>query len=142
MSSPTFRASDLAQFTGSECWYRHPLYPSITYTDGAQYVAEAGGANWLLDAIVSHQHDVRVRHEPFQVWTLRVAPDRSAVLTCEDGDHGMVAGQAIAFTDFPLPEITLWLQNDVIFLPSEYWAFSLEGAYSGGMRPFAVLSMN
>lgn len=54
MSSPTLRASDLVQFTGSECWYRHPLYPSITYTDGAQYVAEAGGANWLLDAIVSH----------------------------------------------------------------------------------------
>lgn len=57
MSSPTLRASDLAQFTGSECWYRHPLYPSITYTDAAQYVAEAGGAYWLLDAIVSHQHD-------------------------------------------------------------------------------------
>lgn len=120
MSSPTLRASDLAHFTGSECWYRHPLYPSITYTDGAQYMAEAGGAYWLLDAIVSHQHDPRVRNEPFQVWTLRVAPDRSALLTCEDRDHGLVASQSIAFTDFPLPEITLWLQNDVIFLPSEY----------------------
>lgn len=120
MSSPTLRASDLAHFTGSECWYRHPLCPSITYTDGAQYVAEAGGAYWLLDAIVSHQHDARVRSQPFQVWTLRVAQDRSAVLTCEDGDHGLVAKQAIALTDFPLSEITLWLQNDVIFLPSEY----------------------
>lgn len=120
MSSLTLCASDLAQFTGSECWYRHPLYPSITYTDGAQYVAEAGGAYWLLDAIVSHQHEPRVRSQEFQVWTLRVAQDRSAVLTCEDGDHGLVASQAIAFTDFPLPEITLWLQNDVILLPSEY----------------------
>lgn len=120
MSSPTLRASDLAQFTGSACWYRHPLYPSITYTDGAQYVAEAGGAYWLLDAIVSHQHEPRVRSREFQVWTLRVAQDRSAVLTWEDGDHGVLASQAIAFTDFPLPEITLWLQNDVIFLPSEY----------------------
>ena len=120
MSSPTLRASDLAQFTGSECWYRHPLYPSISYTDGAQYVAEAGGAYWLLDAIVSHQHDPRVRNEPFQVWTLRVAQDRSAMLTCEDGDGAAVASQAVAFTDFPLSEITLWLQNEVIFLPSEY----------------------
>jgi hypothetical protein len=120
MSSPTLRVSDLAQFTGSECWYRHPLYPSITYTDGAQYVAEAGGAYWLLDAIVSHQHHARVRSEPFQVWTLKVAQDRSAVLTCEDGDHALMASQSIAFTDFPLTEITLWLQNDVIFLPSEY----------------------
>lgn len=120
MSSPTLRASDLAQFTGSECWYRHPLYPSITYTDGAQYVAEAGGAYWLLDAIVSHQNDACVRSQEFQVWTLKVAHDRSAVLTCEDGDHALVARQAIAFTDFPLSEITLWLQNNVIFLPSEY----------------------
>jgi hypothetical protein len=32
----------------------------------------------------------------------------------------LVARQAIAFTEFPLSEITLWLQNDVIFLPSEY----------------------
>ncbi len=79
MSSKTLRASDLAQFTGSECWYRHPLNRSITYTDGAQYVAEAGGAYWLLDAIVSHQHDARVRAEPFQVWTLKVAADRSAI---------------------------------------------------------------
>lgn len=120
MSSKTLRASDLAQFTGSECWHRHPLSPSITYTDGAQYVAEAGGAYWLLDAIVSHQHGARVRREEFQVWTLKVAENRSAVLSCEDGDHKHVTSQTIEFTDFPLPEITLWLQNDVIFLPSEY----------------------
>jgi hypothetical protein len=48
---------------------------------------------------------------------LRLLP---AALTCEDGDHGIVASQAIAFTDFSLPEIMLWLQNDVTFLPSEY----------------------
>ena len=120
MSSKPLRASDLLSFTGSEHWYRHPLWPSITYTDGAYYVAEAGGAYWLLDAIVSHQHDPRVRAEPFQVWILKVGEDRSAVLTCEDGDHTCVTSQVISFTDFPLPEITLWLQNNVIFLPSEY----------------------
>lgn len=120
MSSQTLRASDLAHFTGSEHWYHHPLRPSITYTDGAHYVAEAGGAYWLLDAIVSHQHDAQVRATAFQVWTLKVSADRTALLTCEDGDHGLVTTQAIAFTDFPLPEITLWLQHGVIFLPSEY----------------------
>lgn len=120
MSQKTLRASDLAQFTGSECWYRHPLNPSISYTDGAHYVAEAGGAYWLLDAIVAHQQDARVRSEPFQVWTLKVKDDQSAVLNCEDGDYGLVASQNIDFTDFPLSQITLWFQNRVIFLPSEY----------------------
>lgn len=120
MSPNPLRASDLLKFTGSEHWYRHPLSRSITYTDGARYVAEAGGAYWLLDAIVSHQLDPRVRAEQFQVWVLKVAEDRSAVLSCEDGDHHCVTSQAISFTDFPLPEITLWLTNGVIFLPSEY----------------------
>jgi len=32
----------------------------------------------------------------------------------------MVSSKAIAFTDFPLPEITLWLQDDVMLLPSEH----------------------
>lgn len=120
MSPKRLHAHDLLNFTGSENWYRHPLWPTITYTDGAHYVAETGGAYWLLDAIVSHQHDPCVRSQDFQVWRLKVTHDRSALLTCEDGDHRLITSQAIAFTDFPLPEITLWLQNNVIFLPSEY----------------------
>ena len=34
------RKEDLIQFTGSETWYRHPLFRQFLYTDGAQYVAE------------------------------------------------------------------------------------------------------
>jgi hypothetical protein len=119
-SEKSLRASDLAQFTGSEHWYRHPLSNTITYTDGARHVAATGGADWLLDAIVSHQLDPHVRRKSFQSWTLKVAPDRSARLVCADGSGKLVVTQAIRFTDFPLPEITLWLKDDVIFLPSEY----------------------
>ena len=43
--------SDLDQFTGSENWYRHGLNRNVTFTDGAKYVADEGGAYWLLDAI-------------------------------------------------------------------------------------------
>jgi len=119
-SEKTLRAADLAQFTGSEYWHPHELNPSISYTDGALYVAEAGGAYWLLDAIVSHQCDPKVAAEAFQVWTLTVREDRSAKLSCEDGDYNLVTVQEITFTDFPLPTVTLWFQNRVIFLPSEY----------------------
>lgn len=118
--SKTLRASDLAQFTGSQTWRRHPLNPNITYTDGAHHVARAGEAYWLLDAIVAHQLDPKVAAHEFQVWRLVVAANRSAVLICEDGDHHLVAKQEIGFTDFPLAEIILWFQNQVIFLPSEY----------------------
>lgn len=119
-AAKTLRAADLDQFTGSEHRYRHPLAPHITYTDGAAHVAEAGGAYWLLDAIVSHQCVHSVRNERLQVWRLTVADNRSAMLCCKDGDGYVVAVQKLEYTDFPLPEIELWLQNDVIFLPSEY----------------------
>ncbi len=120
MSEKTLRASDLAHFTGTQVWYRHWLNPIITYTEGAQYVAETGGAYWLLDAIVSHQINAAVRAQEFQVWTLKVADDRSALLTCEDGNDNLVTTQRIVITDFPLSEITLWFTDDVILLPSEY----------------------
>jgi hypothetical protein len=116
----TLRTSDLDQFTGSEHWYRHWLNPMITYTDGARYVAETGDAYWLLDAIVSHQCQPAVRALDFQVWTLKVADNRTATLSCEDGDHNVAVTQRIEFTDFPLNEIALWFQNEIIFLPSEY----------------------
>ena len=47
-------------------------------------------------------------------------PDRSATLTCEDGNRNAVFTKAIPFTDFPLEEITLYFAHGVILLPSEY----------------------
>jgi hypothetical protein len=47
MTTKTLIESDLAQFTGSDNWYRHSINRNILYTDGAQHVAEHGGAYWL-----------------------------------------------------------------------------------------------
>jgi hypothetical protein len=114
-------AADLKQFTGTEKWYRHAINRSVLFTDGAKYVADAGGAYWLLDEIALIQpYDKRVSAEEFQVWTLKVNPDRTATLTCEDGDYHIVFSKEIEFTDFPLDSITLWFTNNVILLPSEY----------------------
>ena len=32
-------------------WYRHALNRAVLFTDGAKHVADAGGADWLLDEI-------------------------------------------------------------------------------------------
>jgi hypothetical protein len=87
----TFDATDLAQFTGTEQWYRHSINRNILYTDGAQYVAEHGGAYWLLDEIALIQpYDAKVAAEDFQVWTLTVHSDKTATLTCGDGNGNAV----------------------------------------------------
>lgn len=117
----TLAKHELDRFTGSETWHRHSLVRTVLFTDGAKYVADAGEAYWLIDEIAFAQKgNPSVRAEPFQSWTLNVALDHTATLTCEDGNGRIVVGKAIEYTDFPLPEITLWCTDNVILLPSEY----------------------
>jgi hypothetical protein len=113
--------ADLSQFSGSENWYRHGINRKVLFTDGAKYVADEGGAYWLLDEIAIVQpHNKAVAAEEFQVWKLTVRPDRTATLTCDDGNGRIVYTKEIEFTDFPLDEITLWFANNTIYLPSEH----------------------
>lgn len=119
--SSALTAASLSQFTGTAQWYRHALNRHIHYTDGARYVAEAGGAYWLLDEIVLAQRfSSTVAREAFQLWTLTVSADRrSASLSCDDGNGTIVYRKAIPFTDFPLQTISLYFENNVICLPAE-----------------------
>ena len=74
----------------------------------------------MLSSAVIQPYNKRVAAEDFQVWKLAVQPDRSATLTCDDGNGNVVFSKKIEYTDFPLDEITLYFANNVIHLPSEY----------------------
>jgi len=120
----TLHPSDLAQFIGSETAYRH-WTGRLVYTEGVQFLAEKGGAYWLVDAIASYQPDRRITSRPeladFQLWELAVHEDRSARLTVRaDSDRPAVIAQDIPFTDFPLERVTLYVCNGTLLLPSEY----------------------
>ena len=120
MTTETLTKAELAQFTGSENWYRHALVRDILFTDGAKHVADAGGAYWLLDEIaLAQRYKKKVAAQEFQVWTLKVK-DAKATLTCEDGNGNAVYAKRIPFTDFPLDEISLYCCNKTILLPTEY----------------------
>jgi hypothetical protein len=54
------------------------------------------------------------------VWTLTVKPDRTATLACGDGNGNTVFEKPIPFTDFPVDRVTLWFENNTIYLPSEH----------------------
>ena len=121
MSNKKLDPAILAQFTGSEHWYRHGLVREILFTDGAKYVADAGGAWWLLDEIaIAQRFEKAVAGEEFQVWKLTVNPDRTAKLVCEDGNGDTVFEKPIPYTDFPVEGIGLWFENSTIYLPSEH----------------------
>jgi hypothetical protein len=121
MSKGKLSEADLRHFTGSENWYRHGLNRDVLFTDGAKYIADQGGAYWLLDEIaLAQRYQKTVAAEEFQVWTLTVKDDRTAALTCEDGNGNTVFEKPIPFTDFPAERITLWFENNTIYLPSEH----------------------
>ncbi len=96
--------------------------PNVLFTDGAKYVADAGGAYWLLDEIaLAQRYEKAVAAEEFQLWKLAVNLDQhTGVLTCDDGNGNIVGTKRIPFTDFPLQEISLYFCNNTILLPSEY----------------------
>ena len=116
--------SDLAQFTGSEQFYKYLF--GVTLTEGARYLAEKANAFWLMDIIASYQHEREFKtHHDFQVWTLKLdavgdGEMPTATVTASDGNDNVLAQQHIAMTDFPLPEFTLWFEHGTILLPSEH----------------------
>jgi hypothetical protein len=61
-----------------------------------------------------------LRNAEFQVWTLRVRKDRSATLTCTDGNDVELYSHPIPWTDFPLDAVTLWFAHGTLYLPSEH----------------------
>ena len=71
--------------------FRHSINSKVLYTEGAQHVAAHGQAYWLLDEIALIQlYDKNVAAEEFQVWKLAVRPEKTASLTCDDGNGNIV----------------------------------------------------
>jgi len=111
----------MAQFTGSEVFYRYGLAGDVLFTEGVKYVADIAGAYWLLDIIaIANVFEAKVRAEEFQLWVLTVRKDASGQVACEDGNGNIVYEQALNSTDFPEPGIRLYFCNGTILLPSEY----------------------
>jgi len=129
----TLTHDDLRQFSGDLDRYRHSLNKRVVYTPGVQFLAERGGAYWLIDAIASYFGSPKMaaatrtdrRLADLQFWRLDVRDDRSAVLTAraDSGEQPFVT-QEIPFTDFPLDQVEVWAGFDgtywTLYLPSEH----------------------
>ena len=62
MSKPPLDPTMLAQFTGSERFYRHAMVHNVIYAEGVKYVADTVGAYWLIDEIAfAQKHASKLR---------------------------------------------------------------------------------
>ena len=115
-----FDPADLAMFTGTKQYYR--LNRLCLLTDGTKYLAEAAGAFWLMDAAASYL--IELGATDWFVQIVLVVTESKALLTLEDGNGHVRARQEIPYTDFPMPQQTLYAcwdgQHWVLMLPSEY----------------------
>lgn len=123
MKTPEQIKAELAQFTGTERYYRYsPLFPKVLLTDGTKRMAESCDAYWLLDVVASH---LRSMNDSFAVALLKVKGGKAKFTLTDDLPADVTfAEQSISFTDFPLPEMKLYAGYDgehyVIMLPTEY----------------------
>lgn len=119
----------LAGFTGTQGYHRTSLHRQFVATDGALAMAEKAGAFWLHDLIMSYQQKLIKKGAFFQVWTLKVKKDKSAVAECrEDTGKPVLVRQKVDYTDFPEGEWKFYVAKGdvggkmvmVLMLPSEY----------------------
>ena len=120
--TPAKLLSHLAQCTGTEAYHR--THPGLLATDGAKYLADAAGAYWLFNIVWSVLPRIADEFAVLEL-TLEKGSSRAEVLIHDGREPRTIYHrQAIPYTDFPLPTIKLYVQeNDlerVVMLPSEY----------------------
>lgn len=120
----------LAQFTGTEQWYRHNLNRNLIYTDGVKFLAENGGeqgAYWFIDKVACEIAPLlKSKNERFGFITLCVGltDTNQAMILVTDGNDKQLATYHIHFTDMQPGNWKFYLVDDqthlTLLLPGEY----------------------
>lgn len=108
----------LAQCTGTEFWYRHPLARACLYTDGVRIFCTMAEAYWFLDIVATEVLPMQ-KHQPFIAVTLSVK-GAQAVITAQDGNYNHFWKRDIEFTDCPEGDWKFYLIDNVLLVTSEY----------------------
>lgn len=121
--------NELAYYTCTDAYYK-TLYTvnghRLVYTDGVKYVAETANCYWLIDMVMAHTYTIyknkRIDEDQKRLLVCRLAvgDNDHAVFQVTDGNDNILATQEIQYTDFPAKLFTIWVQNGVAMLPSEY----------------------
>ena len=115
----------LAGYTGTERYYRHPLQPRVTYSDGAKAFAERASAYWLLDIMATELPPFVDEHEIIFI-TTTVKDHTASISAVRDKGEPPLWSRETAYTSLPDGDWALWMglggpeNTQVIFLPSEY----------------------
>ncbi len=121
--------NEFMAFYGTNEYYKYSGLFSQYLTDGTKYVAEKLGLYWFYDTILSHQNKPIIRSFDFQTWRLRKITEgkESGKWEVVFEESGITVIRQV-FNSITLNDeyenkfdvFTVYLSNNVIFLPSEY----------------------
>lgn len=113
--------SNLANFTGTEEYYRHTLNRNVIYTEGVQFFAEnaGGGAYWLIDILATEPAILKQQREFASIW-LEVKGEKARITVDDGNDSPPVYTRDIDWTDCPEGLWKFYMIDGTILLPSEY----------------------
>jgi len=115
--------SGLRQFSQIDGWYHHWLHQFV-FSDGVKWLCDHCECRWLLTDIAFFQLRIKTDHpqlEPFQIWHLKCLPGNRAILECYGGTSQQpIIRDELVVVEFALANLTLWLVNGMLILPSEY----------------------
>lgn len=109
---------DFLHACGTERWYKYNF--GMLLTDGIKDFAETCGAFWLIDEIVNSQLIKDIKDLEYKCWKLKHIEGRSFSLTCTDGNENIIYTKKIPFSDFKYNSVTIWVEGNVVLLPSEH----------------------
>lgn len=120
----------LSGFYGTDQYHRLTIFPGFVGTDGVAYLAKNAECFWLIDeiAIINKTVDSVKKLEDIQFWQFTVHGNKGVLVCCED-EGKPVYEKEIDYTDFPLPEVRIWVAAGgdpdgktfkVMMLPTEY----------------------
>lgn len=110
----------LADFYGSEKFYRHNLNRSTIHTEGVKFFAENAGCYWLLDIIATEPKIQQCMLDHGAIITLNVDGTKGTITVRKDSDEPAAFTRKLNYTDAPQGEWKFFFFNNVIMLPSEY----------------------
>ena len=110
--------AELANSTGTEQY--HKDLSGMLFTDGIAVMAEKAKAFWLITDIGSYEKATTKEKYPFQLWTLKVKKGKAVLAMQEDSNTPVLIKQNIPYTDFPEGEISFYVEDGILLLPSEH----------------------
>jgi len=101
--------------------FLHSGKSPILISTGCKFLLDNCDSSFLFDTIIKAQELKILKGVNFKIFRLlQLRNDMSWIITCtSDCDKKPIIVKSISLSDFPLPEITIWVIQNVALLPQE-----------------------